>query len=80
MEVGDQKLNIVSPESRLAGRLATRLAQPKSITTNLIYGRLNLNLSKVILSSIEYVFDIVYIISVYYALKYNYIYIILIII
>ena len=30
--------------SRLAGRLATRLWQPKSFTTNLIYGRLNLTL------------------------------------
>ena len=30
--------------SRLAGRLATQLGQPKSLTTNLIYGRLNLTL------------------------------------
>ena len=35
MEVGDQKLNVVSI---LAGRLATKLGQPKSFTTNLIYG------------------------------------------
>eukprot|EP00731_Ephydatia_muelleri_P024447 Em0016g718a len=30
--------------SRLAGRLATQLGQPKSLTTNMIYGRLNLTL------------------------------------
>ena len=43
--------------SRLAaGRLATRLRQPKSFTTNLIYGRLNLTLiranSRAILSRV----------------------------
>ena len=42
--------------SRLAGRLATRLGQPKSITTNLIYGSLNLTLirtnSRAILSRV----------------------------
>ena len=42
--------------SRLAGRLATRLGQPKSFTTNQIYGRLNLTLiranSKAILSRV----------------------------
>ena len=32
--------------SRLAGRLATQLGQPKSVTTNLIYDRLNLTLIK----------------------------------
>ena len=42
--------------SRLARRLATRLGQPKSVTTNLIYGRLNLTLiranSRAILSRV----------------------------
>ena len=42
--------------SRLTGRLATRLGQPKSITTNQIYGRLNLILiranSRAILSRV----------------------------
>ena len=34
--------------SRLSGRLASRLNQPKSITTNQMYGRLNLNLIRAV--------------------------------